>query len=180
MTDEINFLAKHQQKLAKRDREDKKSLLVVIVLATICGIIYGGIWYVNDWYHQQIAQVQYDQEQVTQLINQNSTRERDYLVFYEKLTKLAELIQKRTHGTESLVDTHQYFTSDHTAVVASTYDYYTQSMEYTLGCNNVFALPKLLSLVQDPEFTSQYRNMELGSLYRRSDGTYQLTVFLDL
>jgi hypothetical protein len=180
MSDEINFLAKHQQKIAKRDKEDKKSLLFIIVLIVICAIVYGGIWYVNNWYKQQITQTQENQRIATQRINQNSAKEKDYLIFYEKLSKLTELITKRTHGTQSLVDTYKYFTTNNTAIVSSTYDYYTQSMEFTLGSNSVFSLPKLLSLAQNPEFTSKFKNIELGSLYRRSDGTYQLTVFLDL
>ena len=107
-----------------------------------------------------------------------SGKESDYLSFYEKLKKISLLSDKRTHATKSLVDTYTYFTTPDTAVVNSIYDYYAKNIELTLSANSVFALEKLINLVQNPEFRQNYQSVEINELTRTASGYYRLNLTL--
>lgn len=180
MSSDINFLAKQKVNLERRDRTDRTSFIFVVALLAIAGLIFLGLWYVNNNYRTQIAGVDNEKRTLEQRLTQNQNQELDYLVFYEKVRKLTELIGNRSHGTEALVDSYRYFTTLNTAVSQSVYDYYTQNLELTLACDDVFSLPRLFQLVQDPEFTSQYQTVELLSLTRDDNGQYKLQVNLEL
>ena len=180
MPENINFLAKEQKIIQTREKNDKRSFAFVFFLVAVAGIAFAVIWFINNYYQGQISQVESQIASIKNTITQNQNQEKEYLIFYEKLTKLAQLISQRSHGTQSLVSTYDYFLTENTSVASSVYDYYTTNLELDLVCNSVFSLPTLFELVHDPQFTSQYQNVELLSLNRTAEGTYRLKINLEL
>ncbi len=180
MYHDINFLSKQQIQFKKRDKLDKKSFYVVIVLTIIVLIIFGSLWFTNNWYQNQIKQVKNNQQNLEKTIQANQNREKDYLAFYQKIQKLTELIAQRSQGTTTLINDYNYFTTPTTAIQSTSYDYYTKNLEVTLACNNVFALKQLLDLVQNETYNQKFNYVELLSLMRNSEGVYQLKVNIEL
>ena len=66
------------------------------------------------------------------------------MVFVDKLNKMTTLLNKREGGTEAMDDLYHYFLTDSTAIVTSTYDYYTRIFELDLAANDIFSLAKFL------------------------------------
>ena len=180
MSENINFLAKEQKIIESRNKNDKRSFFFVFFLVAVAGIAFAVIWFINNHFIGQINQVEKQVASIKNTISSNQNREKEYLIFYEKLTKLAQLIKQRSHGTRSLVSTYDYFLTEDTSIASSTYDYYTTNLELDLVCNSVFGLPTLFNLVHDPQFVSQYQNVELLSLNRTAEGTYRLKINLEL
>lgn len=178
MADNINFLQQQQKQFAKRDKGDKWALIAVVGAASIVALIYGSLLYYQINLSKQIEAEKTRQQNLERDILAMSGKESDYLSFYEKLKKISLLSDKRTHATKSLVDTYTYFTTPDTAVVNSIYDYYAKNIELTLSANSVFALEKLINLVQNPEFRQNYQSVEINELTRTASGYYRLNLTL--
>jgi predicted PurR-regulated permease PerM len=180
MAANINFIAQQQKQVEKRDRSDKKTFIATLVLAVVFALAFGGLTFWENKVKKEIQNILDQQLNTKRQIEAMSTEQNNFLAFYEKLTKLTTLMNKRSHGTTSLVDTYERFTNQNTAVINSTYDYYTQSIDITLACNSVFALPELFALIQAPDFQAQYQAVSLQQLRRGANGQYQLSLSLTL
>jgi hypothetical protein len=180
MAENINFIAKQQKIVEKRDRSDKKVFISTLVLAIVFAAVWGGLQFWESSIKTEIDGILQQQKTTTDQIEAMNTEQNNFLAFYEKLTKLTKLIDNRSHGTASLVDTYEYFTTENIAVTSSTYDYYTKSLDLTLACNDVFALPELFNLIHASEFRQQFETVTLMTLNRTATGRYQLTLSLTL
>ncbi|MBQ6154641.1 hypothetical protein IJJ27_02250 [bacterium] len=180
MPQEINFLAREQQVVQSRSQVDRKATIYMVILVLIITLVYGVAWYFNSSYRQQLASVQRQIDNTRQSLEQNSSQEREFLIFHEKYSKLARLMSQRKGGVEALVDTYSYFLTPDTSVLSSTYDYYSHILDLELTCNSVFSLTRLMNLVHDPEFSARYRSLELVDLSRQANGTYKLEISLEV
>jgi hypothetical protein len=180
MTEVINFVAKQEREIAIRDRSDKRGLVASLTAIGIFVIAYVVLLVVNNNYKEELAVIESAKTKATNSIKADSNNELQYLAFYMKVKKLTELIEKRSGGTESLVDSYSYFTTTDTALVDVLYDYYTRTIELTLTSNSVFSLANLVSLIQDPTFQADYVGVEIISLNRDVNGVYHLKVNLSM
>ncbi len=177
---EINFLHQNKSLLESRDQSDKKSFFFIAIFTTIVVLIFIALLVVENYYKKKLAALANEQQRIEQALLDGDKQERRYLSFHSKLQKTDEILTKQTHGTQSLIQTFEYFTTQNVAIRKSIYDYYLTSIELTLTCNSVFSLKELFALVQAEEFRQQYQQVELLSLSRSGDGTYTLDVDLKL
>lgn len=180
MLENINFLSQQQKKHAKRDHSDRLAFVIIAITGLVFALIYAGIFMWKIDLDKQIAAEIDKQDNLKREIQLAAGEEQQYLSFYEKLKKITLLNQKRTHGTKSLIDTYLYFTGENTAVLNSMYDYYSKSIELTLTANSVFALEKLIDLIHDEDFRSEYQLVEMNSLTRTAAGYYRLGLTLTM
>ena len=171
---EINFLSQQQKIVESRVKNDKTSFIFIIIIAVLAAGVYGVVWLISDHYKQEADAVAQQITDVKAEINRNLAKQEGYLVFVDKLNKMTTLLNKREGGTEAMDDLYHYFLTDSTAIVTSTYDYYTRIFELDLAANDIFSLAKLINLIQDESFTSKYKNIYLASLSRDARGTYRL------
>jgi len=180
MSSEINFLQKNKRQLEKRTKDDQRSFRLVVFLSIFVVAIFLALLLIANYYQTQIKAVERQRTEIENNILQGDQRTKAYLIFYSKLQKLIELIEKRNGGTQALVSTYQYFTTLETAVINSVYDYQAQTVELTVSANSVFSLPKLMSLIQSSAFQTLYQNVEILSLNRLDNGTYSLKILLEI
>lgn len=180
MSSDINFLQQNKRQLEKRTQDDRRSFRLVVFLSIFVVAVFFALLLIANYYQAQIREVEQQRTEIENNILQGDQQTKAYLIFYSKLQKLIELIEKRNGGTQALVSTYQYFTTLETAVIDSIYDYQAQTLELTVGANSVFSLPKLMSLIQSSDFQALYQSVEILSLNRLGNGTYSLKILLEI
>lgn len=180
MINNINFLASKKKEVEERNKADQRSLIAIALFSAAIVLIFLVLRGINYYLDNRINDVIDQQDTIRQAILNNQHEEEEFLIFYEKVSKLTTLLQNRSIGTKVLVDSYQYFTTEDTAITSSIYDYYAHTFDFTLTANDVFALPELLALVTSEKFTSQFNKVELTSLYRGANGRYNLLVYLEI
>jgi hypothetical protein len=176
----INFLSAKQKQIAKREKVDKIVCLVVVIILLVVAGVYGGVYYWGRKVTEEGRLAQADLDQVTAQIRQTTEQEAAYLSFYDKVKKLELLLEKRSHGTNALVETYYYLTTPSTAITNTTYDYYTKTIELTLMASSAFGVETLRSLLQAKEFQELYTQVQMNTLSRSGTGSYQMQVVLTL
>lgn len=183
MSQEINFLARQQEIHASRVETDRKATLWLIALVAATVAVWGSAYGINWYFRRHTAIAQAETKSITEKIAANANSEQEYLNFYEKITKLQELLNQRLGGTDSIVYTYAYFgqTPRHdSTVVDSTYDYTTHELVVTIGCSNVFCVSDVMNLITAPDFKEKYPSLLIASLSRQDDATYQIVLDLNL
>lgn len=180
MSQEINFLSHNKTVIAVRNKDDKRSFFFIIIFTAIVALIFIALLIYENYNQQKLTNIANQQAAIEEQILAGDQQEREYLSFYSKLQKTNELITKQSSGTQKLIDIYRYFTTEDTAIISCTYDYYITNIELSLNCNSVFSLQKLINLIQAEEFRQQYQRVTMTSLSRSSSGTYNITVDLEL
>lgn len=102
-----------------------------------------------------------------------------YLIFVNKLNAISEIYQSRSDKQAAM----NFFTErfqDKADIVGMSYQAEQGGLILELSNDNVFKLQDSMDLINSPQITDQYKSVEKSALRRQDDGSYRLTVKLEL
>ncbi len=181
MPQEINFLAKQQEIHQARTKVDLKATYAMFALGIATLGIYALAWFVNFRFKSKISAATRETTRLKETITQKEQEEIQYLIFYEKLERLHELLAAREGGVAAIKNTYDYFvTTPGLTLIRSEYDYYERQLSFVVKADSVFSVADVIQLLQADEFRNAYPNSTIANLNRSSNGNYQFSIIVDL
>ena len=124
MTPAINFLAKQQEIHQSRTAADRRVSVWIIALLSVTAIVYLAARVGNMYFKKETIAKEQAITAIQDRIEQNNDHEQAYLIFYEKLTRLQQLLKQREGGMTSLDYLYHYFASIGKSTITDiSYDY---------------------------------------------------------
>lgn len=181
MTQEINFLAKEQEIHKARTKVDLKATYAMIALGIVTLAVYATAWFVNFNFKSKITAANRETTRLKETITKKEQEEIQYLIFYEKLERLHELLAAREGGVAAIKNTYDYFvTTPGLTLIRSEYDYYERMLSFVVKAESVFSVADVIQLLHADAFREAYPNSTIANLARSSNGTYQFSIIVDL
>lgn len=175
----INFLATKQNKKERQRINDyrlfRTSLYVLIASVVLTVVTLAFNLFLNlriSDFEKKIA------------ANKNSVLAREnvelnYLIFVNKLTAIGNIYQNRSSKQAAI----NYFTNklqDKAEIVGMRYQEKEGGLILELSNDDIFKLQNSMDLINSPEIINEYKNIEKSALRRLDDGSYRLSIKLEL
>jgi len=175
MPESVNFVKHRRKQLTKRQLLDKQIFKYVsITLGVVFGLFLLSVG-VRLYMAYSLSQVMAKQDQFKQLVLDQESNERSYVVFAAKINTLVDLFAKRRDKQEAI----NYFSNAFgNQVLLSNISYEEDGtiLSLILESNDVFVLEQVFENLNNPEVSSQFQQLSLSELKRSADGKYRLTV----
>jgi len=171
----INFLRERRRKLTKQQIVDKQlykvGLIVFSVSAALLVIAGGARLTVAYLINQATAR----QNTLMQIIKEQESNERAYLVFSAKLRTLVELLAKRQDKQEAITFFSTVF--DQGVLVSNvTYQGDKSLLTFGLQAADVFTLERVIETLKSEQVKNQFQSVSTDAMSRNDKGEYQTTV----
>lgn len=172
MAKAINFVNERRRKLTQAQKQDQKILKITInvligVFALFLIVIGTRFFFVF-----QVKNIKDTASEVRNRILANEPVEKDYIIFAQKLKKLALFFGRREDKQEALVFFSNVFGPD---VIVSGIDYSSSSedvVSFTIKAPNIFVMERVFTILDGTEVTSAYPNIRKSTMRRSATGNY--------
>lgn len=172
MAKAINFVGERRKKLTQSQKQDQKILKIAInvligVFALFLIVIGTRFFFVF-----QVKNIKDTASEVRNRILANEPVEKDYIIFAQKLKKLALFFGRREDKQQALVFFSSVFGPD---VIVSGIDYSSSDediVSFTIKAPNVFVMERVFSVLDGTEVTSVYPNIRKSTMRRSATGNY--------
>lgn len=105
--------------------------------------------------------------------------ELNYLIFVNKIKVISEIYQKRSNKQEAMSYFSDVF-SDKADIIGMSYQEDQGGLILQLSSDNIFQLEDVNQTLDSESLRQQYQNIEKSTLTRNEDGSYKITLKLEL
>ncbi len=175
----INFLANRVSQKDKQKERDVKifkiSLYVLVGIAILMVATFSFKFY-------NTLRVSNTEKRIQEYKNSILAQEKveiNYLIFVNKLKVISEIYLKRSNKQEAM----DYFSnalSGIAEIVGMSYQEEQGGLILQISSDNVFLLQNANDILDSKELRSQYQSLEKNVLTRTENGSYKLTLKLEL
>ncbi len=175
----INFFSNRVSKKIKQKKRDAKIFRIsTYVLIGIIAIMVGTFAF--KFYNSlQINNTNTKIKEYKESILGQESVEINYLIFVNKIKVISEIYQKRSNKQEAM----NYFAETFVGVadiVGMSYQEDQGGLILQLSSDNIFKLQAANEILDSPTLREQYQNIEKSALTRTDQGSYKLTLKLEL
>lgn len=175
----INFLANRVNQKDKQRKYDVKLFristyvlitMVVTMVLTFSFKLYNTL---------KISSIEKKIKEHKASILAQETTEINYLIFVNKIKVISEIYQKRSNKQEAM----NYFSDalrNKADVIGMNYQEDQGGLILQLSSDNIFRLQEVNSILDSTDLRQQYQNIEKSVLSRTDNGSYKLTLKLEL
>lgn len=175
----INFLANRVNLKSKQKAQDvlifrysiyTLGAAVVLMVATLGFKLYTNL---------QINKHENDIKEYRNTILAQEQVELNYLIFVNKIKVISEIYQKRSNKQEAMT----YFTSaltDTAEIIGMNYQEDQGGLILQLSSQNVFKMEEVNQILDSSALREQYQKIDKSALSRTDNGSYKLTLKLEL
>jgi cell division protein FtsL len=146
----VNFLESNRLRSQKKERVDKKTFLIFFLIVILVLVVFAVVLGISIYFDAQNNSVTNDINSVRAQIVANEDNERDYLVFYHKVTTLTEIIERRREATDLMVWATEYFADGRVLVRSVEYDIFAAEFQLLLQAYSIFYFQEMLDLLANP------------------------------
>lgn len=175
----INFLASRVKQKSKQKEQDVKIFrLSSYVLGTVCLLMVGAIAFqlINNI---RITSAENKIKEYRNSILAQENVELNYLIFVNKIRVISEIYQKRSNKQEAM----SYFAdtfANKAEITGMNYQEEQGGLVLQLSSDNIFKFKEVNEILDGTTLREQYQKLEKNSLSRADDGSYKLTLKLEL
>lgn len=175
----INFVRDRRRELSKQEVTDRLwfrySLMAAGVVMAVALVVVG----VRLFLTFRVSQVMARQTQLKQSITSQQDVERSYVIFFQKLKILSELFDQKSNKQAAI----QFFgTIFGPQVLIQEINYLAEDgiLSFGLQADDVFVLEQVFATLNSPAVKEQFVDVSKSELRRQADGSYQITVTVQL
>ncbi|GIK83555.1 MAG: hypothetical protein BroJett025_01770 [Patescibacteria group bacterium] len=172
MAKAINFVGERRKKLTQAQKQDQKILKIAINALIGVFAVFLIVVGVRFYFVFRVKDIKDTEAQIRTRILANEPVEKDYIIFAQKLKKLALFFGRRKDKQEALVFFSEVFGPD---VIVSGIDYSSDEedvVSFTIKAPNVFVMERVFATLQEEQVTSVYPNIRKSSMRRSATGNY--------
>ncbi len=173
MKKEINFLLHYKKKIEKIKTGDRKPFQTTIVFLLVCVSVLAAMFFVKDYFQKRLNEVMIAQENYKAKIEKKQKEEEEYLIFFAKISMIADILIKRYDGMEKVVFVND-IKSETLKIRNIDYDFYDRLISITVETENIFTLEDLFNRFDEEKVKMNFAKIKKESLVRMSDGKYSL------
>ncbi|MCB9813653.1 MAG: hypothetical protein H6772_04575 [Pseudomonadales bacterium] len=180
MSKSINFVGDRRKRLTKTQKQDKKIMGIMINVVIAIFAIFLIVLGLRVFYVFRVKSVKDEQISVKNIILSHESVEKEYIIFAQKLKKLAVFFGKRKDKQEALVFFSEVFGDE---VIVSGIDYSSSDedvVSFVIKAPNIFVMERVFTTIDSVDVASKYPNITKKNMRRSSTGNYtvDLTVIL--
>lgn len=175
----INFLANRVKQKSKQKENDVKIFhLSSYTLIVVC-LLMVGIFSFKLFNNIKITNTENKIKEYRNSILAQEKVELDYLIFVNKIRVIGEIYQKRSNKQEAMSYFAETF-ADKAEITGMSYQEDQGGLVLQLSSDNIFRFKEVNEILDGEILRQQYQNIEKNTLARAADGSYKLTLKLEL
>jgi hypothetical protein len=175
----INFLANRVKQKSKQKEQDIRIFrLSSYILGGVC-LLMVGVFAFKLFNNLKISANENKIKEYHASILAQESVELNYLIFVNKIRVIGEIYQKRSNKQEAM----SYFAdtfADKAEITGMSYQEEQGGLILQLSSNNVFQFKEVNEILDSDELRQQYHDIEKNTLARADNGSYKLTLKLEL
>jgi hypothetical protein len=175
MSREINFLNERRKKLTKQESGDRNIMMMTGYFVAIIFIISCVAFGVSFYFDRQVFDLQEAQKVARSQITTNQNVEKSFVIFVHKLSSLANIYQDKQDKKAVI----QFFSSafdPSISIQEISFNQPEKLLTFHLQSEDIFAMQKVFSLFNSPDFRVKFQSVNLSNLSRSSDGRYIVVI----
>lgn len=175
----INFVRDRRRQLSKQELREqvwfRYSLMGFGVVVAVCLVAVG----VRLFLGFQVRQVIARQDQLKVSLTSQEDVEKSYILFFQKLRVLKDLFNQKSNKQEAINFFGTIFGPD---VLIQEINYLAEDaiLSFGLRANDVFVLDRVFNTLNSTPVKEQFVAVNKSDLRRQDDGTYMMTVTVQL